>query len=354
MVPDHFALQMSALPMLMVIIGGGGTLWGPALGAVAIVLVEHYSSVYLQSRWPLILGGLFVLCVMFVKGGFSRYLCERLGEGALRRRRARPHPSRSAGKEAEPVSILRGDNICKSFGGLKVLNGVTFSAEPGEKLALIGPNGAGKSTLINVIGGQLSATGGSVYLGEKDITHLAPNKRLHLGMGRSYQVNNLFFHLSVTRQPDAGSLWRAAPPICRMWRPLEKRKGLPEEAERLLHTVGLWEKRNEPLHTLSYGDQRLVELLTAFTSKPKVVLLDEPSAGLPTAEAAVFADVIRKLAGDDTTLIFCAHDMDLVFNLADSIMVLFFGQIIARGLPAEISADPKVREIYLGNEEESC
>ncbi len=251
------------------------------------------------------------------------------------------------------MSILRGENIMKSFGGLKVLNGVTFSAEPGEKLALIGPNGAGKSTLINVIGGQLSATGGSVHLGDRDITRLAPNKRLHMGLGRSYQVNNLFFHLSVTDNLML-ALYGASTNHLKMWRPLERRKGLPEEAERLLHTVGLWEKRNEPLHTLSYGEQRLVELLTAFTCKPRVVLLDEPSAGLPTAEAAVFADVIRKLAGENTTLIFCAHDMDLVFNLADSIMVLFFGQIFAKGLPAEISANPKVREIYLGNEEESC
>jgi branched-chain amino acid transport system ATP-binding protein len=251
------------------------------------------------------------------------------------------------------MTTLRGDGICKSFGGLQVLNGVTFTAEPGENLALIGPNGAGKSTLINVIGGQLSASGGHVYLGDKEITRLAANKRLHLGLGRSYQVNNLFFHLSVTDNLLL-ALYGASTTHLRMWRPLEKRKGLPEEAERLLHTVGLWEKRNEPLHTLSYGDQRLVELLTAFTCKPKVVLLDEPSAGLPTAEAAAFAGVIRKLAGENTTLIFCAHDMDLVFNLADNIMVLFFGRIIASGPPAEISADPKVREIYLGNEEDSC
>jgi branched-chain amino acid transport system ATP-binding protein len=117
--------------------------------------------------------------------------------------------------------------------------------------------------------------------------------------------------------------------------------------------VGLMQRRLEPLHTLSYGDQRLVELLCAFTSKPKIVLLDEPSAGLPTAEAFAFADIIRRLSGD-TTLLFCAHDMDLVFNLADEIMVLYSGEIIAHGLPEEISADPRVQEIYLGSEEDRC
>lgn len=251
------------------------------------------------------------------------------------------------------MTSLRCDSLMKSFGGLHVLTGVTFSAEPGEKLALIGPNGAGKSTLINVIGGQLAASGGNVYLGDRNITHLPADKRLHLGLGRSYQVNNLFFNLSVMDNILL-ALYGAHTTHLRMWRPLERRRGLLDEAERLLRLVDLWNKRNEALHTLSYGEQRLVELLSAFACKPLVVLLDEPSAGLPTAEAAAFADVIRGLAGEQTTLVFCAHDMDLVFNLADSIMVLFAGRIFAHGSPAEISANPKVREIYLGNEEESC
>jgi branched-chain amino acid transport system ATP-binding protein len=249
------------------------------------------------------------------------------------------------------MSALRVDNLSKNFGGLKVLEGVTFSVEPGEKLAMIGPNGAGKTTLLNVIGGQLPASGGEVFLGEHRITKLAPDKRLHRGLGRSYQVNNLFFSMSIMDNLLL-ALYGARKSHFQMFTLLEKRTEYRDEAESLMEAVGLWPKRFESLHTLSYGDQRLVELLCAFTAKPKVVLLDEPSAGLPTAEAIVFADVIRKLAGD-TTLLFCAHDMDLVFNLADSIMVLYFGQIIAKGLPQEIAADPKVREIYLGSDD-SC
>lgn len=244
------------------------------------------------------------------------------------------------------MTILRVDALSKNFGGLQVLSDISFTVEAGEKLALIGPNGAGKSTLINVIGGQLPASGGEVFLESRRITRLSPNRRLHLGLGRSYQVNNLFFELSILDNVLL-ALHGAGRSHLQMFRRLEKRRDLLEEASRLLGLVGLAEKQHEPLQTQSYGDQRLVELLSAFAGKPKMVLLDEPSAGLPTAEAAAFADTIRRLAGD-TTVLFCAHDMDLVFNLADSIMVLYFGEIIVKGLPQEIRADPKVREIYLG------
>jgi len=247
------------------------------------------------------------------------------------------------------VTVLRVDDLSKSFGGLKVLTGVTFDVQKGEKLGLIGPNGAGKSTLINCIGGQTPVTDGDVYLRDKRITHLAPNKRLHLGLGRSYQVNNLFFHMSV-RDNMMLALHGADRQHFHFFRPLEKRKDLLEGAERLLKAVDMWDQRHEILATLSYGHQRLLELLCAFASKPDMVLLDEPSAGLPTAEAFAFAEKVRRLAGD-TTLLFCAHDMDLVFSLADSIMVLYSGQIIAKGSPEEISADPKVQEIYLGSVE---
>jgi branched-chain amino acid transport system ATP-binding protein len=250
------------------------------------------------------------------------------------------------------MTILKVENLDKSFGGLKVLTGVSFEVKKGEKLALIGPNGAGKSTLLNVIGGQLPATGGSVEFSGRPITSLNPNKRLHLGLGRSYQVNNLFWHLSVLDNILL-AFFGAEKTHFRMLEVLEKRADLLEEAERLLTTVGLWEKRYESPPTLSYGEQRLLELLMAFTSKPQMVLLDEPSAGLPTAEAFAFSDTVRKLA-KDTTLLFCAHDMDLVFNLSDSIMVLYFGQIIAKGTPDEIKANPKVQEIYLGSEDDRC
>jgi branched-chain amino acid transport system ATP-binding protein len=247
------------------------------------------------------------------------------------------------------MDILKVEGLCKDFGGLQVLDRVSFTVEAGEKLAIIGPNGAGKTTLLNVLGGQLPPSNGKVFLAGKQITSLTPNQRLHLGLSRSYQINNLFFNLSLLENVLL-ALYGAEKFHFQMLRSLEKRNDLLAQSQRLLETMGLWERRFDILSTLSYGDQRLVELLSAFASGPKLVLLDEPSAGLPTAEASAFANIIRKLSVN-TTLIFCAHDMDLVFNLADKIMVLYFGGIIAAGLPQEISANPKVQEVYLGSEE---
>jgi branched-chain amino acid transport system ATP-binding protein len=245
--------------------------------------------------------------------------------------------------------MLQVKNLEKSFGGLKVLTGVTFDVKKGEKLALIGPNGAGKSTLINVIGGQLPATGGEVNFDGRPIVSLPPNKRLHLGLARSYQQNNLFWHLPVLDNVLL-ALYGAETSHFDLLKPLDRRADLLEGAEKLLTSVDLWEKRHESPTTLSYGEQRLLELLLAFTSKPQMILLDEPSAGLPTAEAYAFSDKLRKLVGD-AALLFCAHDLDLVFNLADNIIVLCFGVIIAKGSPQEIKANPKVQEIYLGSED---
>jgi branched-chain amino acid transport system ATP-binding protein len=249
------------------------------------------------------------------------------------------------------MDILRVENLAKNFGGLQILHGVSFAVEAGEKLALIGPNGAGKTTLLNVIGGQLAASGGRIVFDGKPITSLSPERRLHLGLARSYQINNLFFHLSVLDNILL-ALYGSEKFHFEMFRSLETRKDLLVEAQKLLETLGLWERRWDNLNTLSYGDQRLIELAFSLASKPKMVLLDEPSAGLPTAEAASFANIIRKLSVN-TTLIFCAHDMDLVFNLADKIMVLYFGQILAKGLPQDIRANTQVQEIYLGTEETS-
>jgi len=247
------------------------------------------------------------------------------------------------------MEILKVEDLYKNFGGLQILHGISFTVKAGEKLALIGPNGAGKTTLFNVLGGQLPASGGRIYLAGKEITTLAPERRLHLGLARSFQLNNLFFNLSLLDNVLL-ALYGADSSHLQMFYPLDDRRDLLNEAQRILEPVGLWERRFETVATFSYGEQRLVEIAFSLASKPKIVLLDEPSAGLPTAEAAEVADTIRSLLGN-ATLIFCAHDMDLVFHLAEKIMVLYFGELIACGLPHEIRSNPRVQEIYLGTDE---
>jgi len=247
------------------------------------------------------------------------------------------------------MPVLKVEGLSKNFGGLQVLQNISFDVKKGEKVAIIGPNGAGKTTLFNVLGGQLSATGGHIFLSDKEITRLPPNHRLHLGLARSYQLNNLFFRLSLLENMLL-ALYGAERSHIRMFRSLDDRDDLLAAAHRLLEPMGLWEKRYDSVATLSYGDQRLVEIALALASQPQIVVLDEPSAGLPTAEATVLASRIRTLSGE-ATLLFCAHDMDLVFNLADTIMVLYFGQIIAHGGPQEIKTNQRVQEIYLGSEE---
>jgi len=246
------------------------------------------------------------------------------------------------------MQVLSVEGLYKSFGGLQVLHDISFGVEAGEKIAIIGPNGAGKTTLFNVLGGQLPATGGHIFLAGKEITNLTPDRRLHLGLARSYQLNNLFFKLSLLDNMLL-ALYGAEHSHIQIFRSLDNRNDLLTSAQNLLEPMDLWERRFDSVTTLSYGDQRLVEIAFALASQPKIVILDEPSAGLPTAEAAVFANKIRNLSGK-ATLMFCAHDMDLVFNLADRIMVLYFGEIIAQGLPQEIKTNPKVQEIYLGSE----
>ena len=246
------------------------------------------------------------------------------------------------------MEVLRVEGLSKNFGGLQVLQGLSFTVEAGDKLAIIGPNGAGKTTLLNVLSGQLPTTAGRVHLLGQEITRLPPHRRLHLGLARSFQLNNLFFNLTLIDNMLL-ALKGAQYPHFQMFRSINAHTDLFATAQNLLESMGLWERRFAPVATLSYGDQRRVEIAFALASKSKLLLLDEPSAGLATADAAVFADIIRNLL-EDTALIFCAHDMDLVFNLADRILVLYFGQIIAQGIPQEIQADPRVKEIYLGGE----
>ncbi|MEW6663630.1 MAG: ABC transporter ATP-binding protein [Thermodesulfobacteriota bacterium] len=246
------------------------------------------------------------------------------------------------------MEILKVEGLSKSFGGVVVLKSLSFSVQPGERLAVIGPNGAGKTTLFNILGGQVPASGGVVTLLGHTVTHLPPFRRLRLGLSRSYQINNLFEKLPLLDNVFL-ALQGAQLSHFRMFDRIRSGGHLIDEARNLLNSVGLWEMRFSPVSSMSYGDQRLVEVAFGLASKPKLLMLDEPTAGLSTAEASAFGNTLRGLLGD-RALLFTAHDMDLVFHLADRILVLYSGGIIAEGSPDEIQANPTVKEIYLGSD----
>jgi len=242
--------------------------------------------------------------------------------------------------------MLRVENLLQNYGGLTVLRDVSFNIEAGERVGLIGPNGAGKTTLFNILSGLIHHVSGRIYFLDEEVTRLPAYKRASLGMARSFQISALFHSLSLL---DNVRLAIQGTRVSRfqMFRTINSYRSILDEAEILLESVHLWKRRHDPIHTLPHGKQRQLEILLALASKPKLLLLDEPNAGLTSGETAELGNAILSLVGR-TTVFFCAHDMNLVFSLAHRVIVLHIGQIIAQGTPQEIRANPKVKEIYLG------
>ena len=239
--------------------------------------------------------------------------------------------------------------MSKDFGGVQAVQGVSFSVEAGQRLAIIGPNGAGKTTLFNILNGQLLPTTGQVYLFGQDITRKSTHRRAHLGMARSFQVSSAFLGLTVLDNALLATQG-TRPSRFQMFRPMTAYKDVYADVERLLEPWGLCKHRNSVVKDLAYGDQRKLEIALTLASNPRFLLLDEPSAGLTAAESAYIGSMINTL-GPDTTVLLVAHDIDLVFGVAERIMVLHYGQVIADGMPHDISANPRVREIYMGLKE---
>ena len=249
------------------------------------------------------------------------------------------------------MEALRVEGVSKNFGGVEALKDVTFAVESGEKLAIIGPNGAGKTTLLNVVNGQLPANSGQMYFMGREITHLSVYKRAHLGIARAFQSSTLFPSMSVLSNLLL-AIHGMNPSRLHMLRPFSTYDEYSGEAERHLRSANLWEKRNEMVNDLSHGEQKRLEIDMSLASEPKLLLLDEPSAGLTSAESADVATVIRGL-GTGITILIVAHDMDLVFGLADRIVVLHYGQVLCKGSPNDVQCNAKVREIYMGVEDGS-
>ncbi len=246
------------------------------------------------------------------------------------------------------MEVLKVEHLSQSFGGLSVLEDISFSIGAAEKVALIGPNGAGKTTLMNVLSGFIPPRAGRIYLLGNDLTHTPSHRRASLGLSRSFQINTLFSHLSLLSNVLL-AIQGVQATRYQMIRPITAYKGNFDKARELLELVDLWRERDSPITTLGHGQQRQVEIILALASKPRLLLLDEPSAGLTSGETGNLVHMIRNLMGD-STVFFCAHDLDLVFSMAERVVVLYYGQIVAQGTAEEIQNNPKVREIYLGAE----
>jgi branched-chain amino acid transport system ATP-binding protein len=243
-------------------------------------------------------------------------------------------------------AALRTEGLSKSFGAVKANAGITLAFEAGARHAIIGPNGAGKTTFINLLTGYLPASAGEVYLGDEVVTDLPQHARVKRGMTRTFQINTLFpgltalesVALACCERDGEGSVW---------WRSASGSRQQIEEARAILAQLHLERDEDVETRNLPYGKQRLLEIALALATRPRVLLLDEPAAGIPSDESAELFGVIAGLPRD-VSIVFIEHDMNLVFRFAERITVLVGGSVLVEGPPEAIARDARVREVYLG------
>lgn len=243
---------------------------------------------------------------------------------------------------------LRLSGVHKRFGLTEIIRGVDLCIAQGERHAIIGPNGAGKSTLFHLISGKYAASSGSVLLNGTDVTRMPPYEINRLGLSRSFQITNIFPALSVFENIRCAMLWKRGYRYS-FWQILGRQRELTAGAEEVLESIGLARRRNHPAGALSYAEQRALEIGITIASEARVILLDEPTAGMSHSETEEMVALIRQVT-EGKTLVVVEHDMSVVFGLADQISVLVYGEIIASDTPEQIRSNTRVQEAYLGVE----
>ncbi|HVL57032.1 MAG TPA: ABC transporter ATP-binding protein [Burkholderiaceae bacterium] len=244
------------------------------------------------------------------------------------------------------MSLLRVEHLRKSFGGVHAVDDVSFALEPGELLAMIGPNGAGKTTCFNCINGQLVADGGSAMLDGQQLVGRTPREIWRLGVGRTFQIAATYGSMTVAENVQMGLMSHAGR-LHRWWE--RAAQAFRDEALALLDAVGLAALADQPCATLAYGDIKRVELAVALSNSPRLLLMDEPTAGMAPRERNELVALVKQLVRERRIgVLFTEHSMDVVFSYADRIIVLARGKLIAEGEPAQIRDDPAVREVYFG------
>ncbi|MGX9688161.1 branched-chain amino acid ABC transporter ATP-binding protein/permease [Deinococcus wulumuqiensis] len=354
--PTPFGLNVGIEYLFMAVLGGSGYVWGGVAGAVLITLLREV----LQNVLPrllgentnyeiVVLGVLMILALQFARRGLWP-LVERFVPAGTPRllAHALTFPHRPAPASGSPV--LRVRNAVKQFGGLRAVNDVSFDVNAGEIVGLIGPNGAGKSTMFNLVTGVNPATSGTVEVLGQAAGRL-PARAIHrLGVARTFQHVKLFPELSLLENAMMGGYSRASAGILRSMLHLERGEeaALQQLALTQLERVGLREQAYEQAGNLALGQQRLLEIARALVADPSFLLLDEPAAGLRFGEKQDLSALLKKLRGEGVTILIVEHDMDLVMNLVDRLVVMNSGQELAQGSPEQVRGDPAVREAYLG------
>jgi len=354
-----FDIILSVQIVLAVILGGRGTIWGPVLGAFLIESINELANQQLgggNSRL-LIFGGLLTLAILLLPKGIIPSIEElwtrRRTEGtaALAGGRLNGVPAVSVERRAQPAPrtgspLLEVKGLLKRFGGVRAVNDLSFTVEGGSITALIGPNGSGKTTAFNLIGGTMSADGGEIWLDGRRIDRLRPWRRAYLGLGRTFQITRLFGQMTVLEnvvapvrsfslsQLNAGAM--SGPEASR--------------AEELLQFVGMREFRDQRAAELSFGQQKLVEFAQVLMLDPKLIMLDEPGGGINPTLVARMAEMIRELNRRGTTFLIVEHNLPLVLDLCDPVLVLAGGRCISSGPPDTIQKDPLVVDAYLGED----
>ena len=369
--PNLLSVETSAQVLLMVVVGGAGTLAGPIVGAIIVELIRGIGSLYTE-RWQIILGVISVLIALNsrkvllssfrslaeFKSGKRRPTPRAVERGSLATKSVLPPnhgpvntptvvvPKLRPRQKLDERALLTAHGIVKRFGGLTVLDGISLSLAAGERRGLIGPNGAGKTTFLNILSNIEEPTAGHLEYEGKDITSQPPFRRAQIGIGRTFQIGNLFNESTVRDNILLALLAREGFAL-RYGRSLSRYTALQQEADELLEKWNLADIAARPVKLLAYGRRRVVEIVLALATRPRLLLLDEPAAGLTGAETKTIIETIGAL-DPSLSILIVEHDMDLIFSVCDRITVIANGRTLAEGDRSEIRRNKQVIDAYLG------
>jgi branched-chain amino acid transport system permease protein len=367
MPPDAFTFDTSGQLVMQTAIGGMGTLYGPLLGAVVWLYLRDFlqAVVGLGSAWKLVLGLVFVLLVVFLRRGIIGGLQDLFTRAATRAHPAAPEEAAPIAEAAPQLAslgpaprhahaqesgglVLEARGITKVYGGIVANRDINFSVSTGELRGVIGPNGAGKSTFFKMLTCEVPPTSGHILFEGRDITGLDVSRVCRLGLTKSYQVNQLFPRLTLRQNVVIAALAeRRGLFRLDLLRRIDRVPGLQMQVEQTLALVGLTGRADVPVAELAYGEKRRLEIALALASSPRLLLLDEPLAGMSPRERRETVQLLKNIRRG-RTLVVVEHDMDAVFELAERITVLHEGTVLADGTPAEIQRSSLVQEAYLG------